>query len=91
MPIEYITTRDLTNNKGETAGNIRIAKLTEEKDAQVVFKCPECGSDNNRKEPWGEPFVIGAGSGQKFIVKCSGCSYQAKLLRLKKEIKKKTK
>ncbi|MHA1742632.1 MAG: hypothetical protein ACTSV6_00090 [Candidatus Heimdallarchaeota archaeon] len=89
MAIEYITTRDLQNSSGEAKGKIRILKLVEENEATVEFTCPECGSTEKRKEMWGEPFVEGSGINQKFHIKCNKCGFSVKLMKLKKEVKKK--
>jgi len=86
MTLEYITTRDL---EGEKTGKIRIAKMKEEDFAQVDFTCPECGKREKRKENWSEPFVQGEGTNQKFFVTCSQCKTTQKMLKLKKEAKKK--
>lgn len=89
MQIEYITTRNLENSKGEVRGKIRILKLVGEKEATVEFNCPECNSVENRKENWAEPFVEGTRANQKFNIKCGKCNFSVKLSKLKKEIKKK--
>ncbi len=89
MGIEYITTRELENNKGQTTGKIRIIKLKGENGASVKLKCPECGFEESRKETWSEPFVNGAGKKQSFSIKCKKCDYSTKLLKLKKQLKKK--
>jgi len=86
MTLEYITTRVF---EGKTTGKIRIFKLKEEPEAVVEFVCPDCGADEKWKEKWGEPFVEGTGMNAKFNVKCSKCGFSTKLLKLKKEIKKK--
>ncbi|MEM5882821.1 MAG: hypothetical protein QXQ77_01095 [Candidatus Aenigmatarchaeota archaeon] len=91
MKIEYITTRDLTNSKGEIKGRIRIIKLVGEEEATVEFTCPECNYSEKKREKWKEPFVFGQGLNQKFNVKCSNCNFSTQLLKLKKEIKKLTK
>lgn len=89
MALEYITTRELQNSSGETKGKIRIIKMKEESEAQVEIDCPECGAKEKKKESWKEPFVQGEGASQKFNVKCIKCGFSTKLLKLKKEIKKK--
>lgn len=89
MQIEYITTRTLENSKGEAKGKVRILKLVENSFAQVEFKCPECGFEGKWEEAWKEPFVQGKGINQKFNLKCKKCNFSIKLLKLKKEIKKK--
>jgi len=86
MVLEYITTRDL---EGKKPGKIRIAKMKEESFAQIDFTCPECGKNEKRKEKWSEPFVQGEKSNQKFFVTCSQCQTTQKMLKLKKEAKKK--
>ena len=89
MALEYITTRELGNSAGEVKGKIRVVKLKEEPYANVDLACPECGTSETRKEGWGEPFVTGEGSNQKFNLSCSKCGFKIKLLKLKKEAKKK--
>lgn len=89
MTIEYITTRELQNSSGDTKGKIRIVKMKEDSEAQIELTCPECGANEKKKEAWGEPFVQGEGVSQKFNVKCDKCGFSTKLLKLKKEIKKK--
>jgi len=86
MAIEFITTREL---KGRSSGRIRILKLKEEADALVDYTCPECGFSERRRVPWREPLVSGSGANKKFFVQCAKCGYGIKLLKLKKEIKKK--
>jgi len=88
MKIEYITTRPLENSKGEIKGKIRIVKLMGEEEATVELTCPQCGFSEKRKEAWQEPFVVGTGIKKKFTVKCGKCGLQIKLLKLKKEKKK---
>lgn len=86
MPLEYITTRELENN-----GKIRIAKMKEDSQAMMELTCPECGSSEKRKENWSSPFVEGEGTKQKFNIKCNKCGHSFKMLKLKKEVKKKEK
>lgn len=89
MPIEYITTRNLENSSGEIKGKVRILKLAEEAEAAVEYTCPECGFAEKRKESWKEPFIEGGGANQKFNFNCKKCGYKMKLMKLKKEVKKK--
>lgn len=89
--IEYITTRELENSSGQIKGKIRIVKLAEEADAAVDLTCPECGAAEKKKEVWKEPFVEDTGTKQKFNIKCSKCDFSMKMLKLKKEVKKKQK
>ena len=86
MTLEYITTRGI---EGKSKGLIKILKLREESDANVEYKCPECGFSEKKKEAWSEPFVKGEGKNKIFHLQCSKCKYQIKILKLKKEIKKK--
>jgi uncharacterized C2H2 Zn-finger protein len=83
MPLEYITTRELENN-----GKIRIVKMSEDPQALVELTCPKCGAVEKTKENW-TSFVEGSGANQKFNVKCSKCNHSFKMLKLKKEAKKK--
>ena len=87
--MEYITTRELENKSGELKGKVRIFKVKEETEANVELTCPECGGAEKRKESWTEPFVTGTGSKQKFNFQCGKCGFNIKMLRLKKEAKKK--
>lgn len=89
MAIEYITTRDLQDSSGDLKGKIRILKLTEETEATVEYTCPECEFTEKRREEWKEPFIEGTGANQKFNVQCKKCNFKIKLLKLKKEAKKK--
>ncbi|HLC59023.1 MAG TPA: hypothetical protein VJH34_00690 [archaeon] len=86
--LEYVTNRDLTNSQGKSSGKIKILKMHGE-DAQVEFVCPECGFKKDSRVKWMEPFVNGAGSGQYFLLVCGKCNQKTKILRLKKELKKK--
>ena len=88
MALEYITTREM---EGKVGGKIRIIKAKEEQQAMVDFTCPECSYNEKKRENWSEPFVEGSGANQKFNVKCVKCGFATKLLKLKKEAKKKTK
>ncbi len=87
--IEYITTRPLANKAGKETGKVRIIKLVTEGEAAVTFKCPECGFEENSKKEWTEPFVVGAGKTQSFVLACGKCGNSVKMLKLKKEVKKK--
>jgi len=89
MQIQYITTRPLENSKGEVKGKIRIIKLVDEAEATVELTCPECSFSEKRKEAWEEPFVVGERANKKFNVACSKCGFKKRLLKLKKEMKKK--
>ena len=89
MTLEYITTRELQNSSGESKGKIRVFKTREEEEGNIDLTCPECGAAEKRKEPWTEPFVTGIGSKQKFSLQCSKCGFKIKMLKLKKEAKKK--
>ncbi len=86
MPLEYITTREL---EGKNTGKIRIFKLKEDDTATTELTCPECGASEQRKEVWSEPFLVGTGANRKFNIKCSKCGFSKKVLKLKKEAKKK--
>lgn len=83
MAIEFITTRNLN------PGRVRIVKLKEEPYAAVEYVCPNCGNSERRRELWQEPLVSGKGINKRFLIRCSNCNYEIKLLKLKKEIKKK--
>jgi ssDNA-binding Zn-finger/Zn-ribbon topoisomerase 1 len=87
--LEYITTRDLQNKTGQTKGKVRIVKNKEDNFALVEFTCPECSYTEKTKKEWTSPFVEGSGINQKFNLSCSKCSFSIKIMKLKKEIKKK--
>jgi predicted RNA-binding Zn-ribbon protein involved in translation (DUF1610 family) len=87
--LEYITTRELENSKGQVKGKVRIIKMKENDFAEVMFVCPECGNSEKTKKKWSSPFVEGSGKNQKFNLKCNKCGYSIKLIKLRKEIKKK--
>lgn len=89
MALEYISTRELSDSSSKQKGKLRILKMREEDEAQVELMCPKCGSNEKRKEKWAEPFTTGEGAKQKFNVKCNKCDFSVKLLKLKKEVKKK--
>jgi hypothetical protein len=89
MAIEYITTRYLQNSSDQIRGKIRILKLTEETEATVEYTCSACGFTEKNKREWKEPFVHGSGANQTFHLKCKKCGFEIKLLKLKKEVKKK--
>jgi len=89
--LEYITTRDLQNSKGEMKGKIRIVKNKEDSFAVVDFTCPECGFKEKSQKEWKEPFIEGEGINKKFNIVCPKCGYKIKLMKLKKEIKNKDK
>lgn len=91
VALEYITTRELKNSSGEINGKIKIMKLKEESEANVELTCPSCGHAEKRKENWSEPFVEGSGANQKFNVNCTKCGFSIKLMKLKKEVRKKEK
>ena len=89
MPLEYITTRDITNKAGAVTGKVRIVKKQEDSQAMVELTCPECGASDKRMEDWKEPFTTGIKSKQTFNVKCNKCGNVVKMLKLKKEAAKK--
>ncbi|HKZ45282.1 MAG TPA: hypothetical protein VJ343_01100 [archaeon] len=89
MQLEYITTRPLENSKGEAKGKARIVKLVGKPQATIELTCPECNHSESRKEDWSEPLVEGTGKNQQFNIKCSKCNFSVKMMKLKKEAKKK--
>lgn len=86
MVLEYITTREIA---GKVLGKIRIMKMKEDDFALVDFTCPECGNSQKKTEKWAEPFMQGEKSNTKFFVTCSQCKTPQKMLKLKKEMRKK--
>ncbi|MFH1623149.1 MAG: hypothetical protein ABIA12_01360 [Candidatus Aenigmatarchaeota archaeon] len=90
MGIEFITTRELANSKGEAKGKVKLMKLAGEPDAMIEYACPACGHAEKRKEAWQPPLVTGEGANKRFCVCCGKCGFEMKFLKLKKEtIKKK--
>ena len=88
MPLEFITTRELTDKTGVVKGKVKMMKLVEEPDAAVEYTCPMCGFSEKRKIAWAEPFVTGAGANRRFCVPCGKCGFQMRFLKLKKEAAK---
>lgn len=84
--LEYVTTREL---EGRIKGRIRILKLKGEGEAEVEYTCPSCGHTEKLRKEWKEPFVNGSGINQFFLLNCGKCGFTIKLLKLRKEIKKK--
>ena len=91
MVIEFITTRELKNKRGEMKGSVRILKLKEEDKAMVDFTCPECGHAEKREEVWQEPFVTGSGANKEMNAVCKKCGYRVTILKMKKEMQKEKK
>ena len=89
MTLEYITTRELGNSSGKITGKIKILKLKEESEADIGLTCPECNNSEKRNEAWTDPFVTGTGANKKFSLQCGKCGFNIKVMKLKKEAKKK--
>ena len=89
LAIEYITTRELENAAGELKGKIRIIKTKEDANAMIDFTCPQCGATEKQSQQWSEPFLEGSGANQKFNIRCGKCNHSFKMMKLKKEAKKK--
>ena len=89
MTIEYITTRELENSADELKGKIRIIKTKEDANAMIDFTCPQCDATEKQSQQWSEPFLEGKGANQKFNMRCSKCNHSFKIMKLKKEAKKK--
>jgi peptide subunit release factor 1 (eRF1) len=71
---KYVTNRTLPNKAGELdKGNVRVLVPNDSDTAQVAYKCPECGNQEQLKQPWKRPFSV----------RCSKCSYLMKLPKLK--------
>lgn len=79
MKFRYITNRILTNSKGHETGKIQVLVRIDLDIAEVKYKCPECGFQEELRKPWKRPFSV----------KCSKCGFLIRLPRLKDEIKKK--
>lgn len=77
----YITNRTLLNGLGEEAGNIAVLVRNDSDEADVKYKCPECGFSEQTKKPWQRPFSV----------KCSKCGFLIRLSRLKDAIKREKK
>ncbi|UCD02633.1 MAG: hypothetical protein JSV63_02460 [Candidatus Aenigmatarchaeota archaeon] len=74
----YVTNRTLKNRAGEEKGRIKALVPTDSETAQIDYVCPECGFSEHKEQPWQRPFSV----------KCSKCSLDIKIPKLKDEIKK---
>ncbi|RLJ09770.1 MAG: hypothetical protein DRP15_02460 [Candidatus Aenigmatarchaeota archaeon] len=74
----YITNRTLLNKEGKETGRISVLVRKDSDTAEVRYKCPECGYEEETKKPWKRPFSV----------KCSSCGFLIRLPRLKDEIKR---
>lgn len=68
----YITNRKLTGTKG-TEGMMRVLVRQDSDEAEVDYKCPDCGHSENETRPWKRPFNV----------KCPSCGFLMRLSRLK--------
>ena len=78
---KYITNRTLLNGAGEEAGNIAVLVRNDSEEADVKYRCPECGFSEQTRKPWKRPFSV----------KCSKCGNLIRLPRLKDTIKREKK
>ena len=78
MKLEYITTRILEDEKWKFVGRVRVIKFKEESEARVIYKCPNCGFEEEKREKWRKPFSF----------KCSNCNLLIRVPSLRYEIKK---
>ncbi len=77
----YITNRILLNNAGRETGNMAVLVRKGSDDADVKYRCPECGFSEQTRKPWKRPFSIN----------CSKCGFLMRIAKLKDEIKKEKK
>ncbi len=75
---KYITNRTLFNDAGEKKGNIAVLVRKDSDDADVKYRCPECGFSEQTKKPWKKPFSV----------KCEKCGLLIRLSKLKDDIKR---
>ncbi|UCD07566.1 MAG: hypothetical protein JSW41_01165 [Candidatus Aenigmatarchaeota archaeon] len=75
---KYITNRTLLNVVGEESGNIAVLVRNDSDEADVRYRCPECGFSEQTRKPWKRPFSV----------KCSKCGFLIRLPRLKDEVKR---
>ena len=78
MKLQYITTRDLEDAEGKVTGKVRVIKFKEEEEARVIYKCPKCGFEEEKRERWKKPFSF----------RCSRCNSLIRVPSLRREIKK---
>jgi len=76
--LEYITTRTLKNSKGLETGRVRVIKFKGNENAKVIYKCPECGFEEEKEEKWKKPFSF----------RCSKCNLLIRVPSLRAEIKR---
>ena len=77
----YITNRTLINKAGQKSGSIAVMVRNGSDDAEVKYRCPECGFSEQTKKPWKRPFSV----------KCEKCSIVMKVSKLKDEAKREKK
>ncbi len=75
---KYITNRTLLNGVGVESGNIAVLVRNDSDEADVRYRCPECGFSGQTRKPWKRPFSV----------KCSKCGFLIRLPRLKDEVKR---
>ena len=76
---KYVTNRTIENSSGKITGKIRVIVKNDSADtANVDYVCPECGKSEHVDQTWQRPFSV----------KCSGCGFLMKVVKLKDEIKK---
>ncbi|MFH0890347.1 MAG: hypothetical protein V1836_04395 [Candidatus Aenigmatarchaeota archaeon] len=79
--VRYLTSRELTNDKGEMTGSIKVLVPKDTNTAKVKYVCPMCLKSEETTEEWKKPFSI----------KCKFCGYTMKLLKLLAQFKKEKK
>ncbi len=77
----YITNRTLLDSNGTDKGNIAVMVRNGSEDADVRYRCPECGFSEQTRKAWKRPFSV----------KCSKCGFLMRLSRLKDDIKREKK
>lgn len=79
--VRYLTSRELTNDKGETTGSIKVLVPKDTDTAKVKYVCPMCLKSEETTEEWKKPFST----------KCKSCGYTMKLPKLLAQFKKEKK
>lgn len=75
---KYVTNRVLLNKAGQEKGNIAVLVKKDTDEADVKYRCPECGFSEKTTKIWKRPFSIN----------CGKCGILMRIAKLKDEIKK---
>jgi len=74
----FVSNRVLKNKAEEEAGRMRILVRTGSDTAEVDYECPECSFKEHIEPEWRRPFSV----------RCSKCSFNMKLPKLRDEMKR---